>query len=183
MGIRSHHLAIKREGDVKITLGIKMVISFGLFVASCNVRQTEPPVDQAGEDANSAQQSLVGFLEDLQTGRYDEAAKLYGGNYEIMIDHNPNLDPNDHTGLLRNACTINGTACLELKSIALVGEESANAFNFKVEFMDEDGSLFVLGPCCGGNETDTPSQSVFTFTVIKNNDGNFVVMEMPPYVP
>ena len=168
---------------MKTTSGIIIVISFGLFLASCNVRQSEPPVDQAGEDANHAQQSLVAFLEDLHTGRYDEAAQLYGGNYEIMIYHNPKHDPNDHSGLLRNACTINGTACLELKSIALVGEGSANVFEFKVEFMDDDGTLFVLGPCCGGNETDTPSQSVFTFTVLKNNDGNFVVMEMPPYVP
>ncbi len=174
---------MKSEVSVKTTLSILMVISFGLFLASCNARKTEPPADKAGEDATRAQRSLITFLENLHAGRYEEAARLYGGTYEIMIDHNPNLDPNDYIGLLRNACTINGAACLELKSITLEKEAAANEFDFKVEFMNEDGSLFVLGPCCGGNETDTPPQSVFTFTVIEKDNGDFVVIEMPPYVP
>ena len=46
---------------------------------------------------------LVDFLESLHVGNYDEAAQLYGGTYETMTDQNPDIDPNDHTALLRNA--------------------------------------------------------------------------------
>jgi hypothetical protein len=174
---------MKSEVCMKTTLSVLLVLSFGLFLASCNFRKTEPLIDKEGEDAISAQRTLVAFLENLHAGRYEEAARLYGGSYEIMIDHNPNLDPIDHIGLLRNACTINGAECLELKSFALKNDPASNEFDFKVEFMNEDGSIFVLGPCCGGNETDTPPQSVFPFTVIKKDTGDFVVIEMPPYMP
>ena len=168
---------------MKINIYILLIVTIGLILSSCSPRMTEPPTNQQSEEVLAAQDSLVAFLDDLHEGRYEDAARLYGGTYDIMIDHNPNLDPNDRAGLLRNACTINGAECLELKSVVLEKEATANEFDFKVEFMDEDGSLFVLGPCCGGNETDTPQQSVFTIKVIKKDDGDFVVMEMPPYVP
>lgn len=176
-------MAMRSEANMKTEHYILMIISFGLLLASCTTMKAGIPADLVGEDDSRAQQSLVIFLENLHAGRYEEAAGLYGGNYETMADHNPNLDPDNHIGLLRNACTINGAECLEIKSTTLEREASASEFDFKVEFKKEDGSLFVLGPCCGGNETDTPSQSVFTFTVIKKDNGDFVVMEMPPYMP
>ncbi len=131
---------------------------------------------------------LVDFLTYLNKGEYDKAALLYGGSYETMMDHNPDIDPTDHTALLRNACMINGAQCLEVFS---AGPASAgpiesfklSEFKMQVEFMNPDGSTFVLGPCSGGNETDSPSQSIFYFTVQKIDDTNFKVMEMPPYAP
>jgi DNA-binding CsgD family transcriptional regulator len=132
---------------------------------------------------------LVDFLTYLYKGEYEKAALLYGGSYETMIDHNPDIDPNDHSALLHNACLINGAQCLEVLSAgpATAGPiESLNLseFKFQVEFANPDGSLFVLGPCCGGNETDSPSQSIFYFTVnIIESIPEFKVMDMPPYAP
>jgi DNA-binding CsgD family transcriptional regulator len=132
---------------------------------------------------------LVDFLTYLYKGEYEKAASLYGGSYETMIDHNPDIDPNDHSTLLHNACLINGAQCLEVLSAgpATAGPiESINMseFKFQVEFANPDGSLFVLGPCCGGNETDFPSQSIFYFTVnLVESSPEFKVMDMPPYAP
>jgi hypothetical protein len=54
---------------------------------------------------------------------------------------------------------------------------------FRVDFLNADGTLFVLGPCCGGNATDFLPQSVFYLTVMKVDKSKFTVMDMPPYAP
>jgi hypothetical protein len=161
-----------------------VLIFFAVFIlASCTARITESPSADQSDFEQLAQKALMVFLEDLHEGKYVQAVYLYGGNYEIMMDHNPDLDPNDHAALLQNACTINGAQCLEVKSAVLDREVSATEFDFRVEFLTEDGSLFTLGPCCGGNETDSPPQTSFNFTVNKDGDGRFLVMNMPPYMP
>ena len=54
---------------------------------------------------------------------------------------------------------------------------------FQVEFNNPGGSLFVLGPCSGANKTEMPPISQFEYTVSRNADRRFVVMNTPPYVP
>jgi hypothetical protein len=141
------------------------------------------PKPPAPDDAQLAEEALVAFFTDLHAGRYAQAAEAYAGTYETMIDHNPGLDPADHAALFRNACTINGAQCLELRSAALMASTAPQEFRFEVEFQLEDGSIFVQGPCCGGSETDFPSVSAFTYTVSKGEDGRFRILEMPVYTP
>jgi hypothetical protein len=141
------------------------------------------PVIEEYNDEQLALQALVAFLDSLHNGRYEEAAQLYGGTYEILIDHNPSVDPSNQAALMKNACTINGAECLEVKSAGPDRTISTTEFSFKVDFMNADGMLFVRGACCGGNETDTPPQSLFIFTVVQEGDGKFLVMDMPPYMP
>jgi hypothetical protein len=70
-----------------------------------------------------------------------------------------------------------------VKSISAKSNPSLDRFEYLVEFLNEDGSLFVRGPCCGGNATDDPPESSFLFTVVEDSQGKFLVMELPPYVP
>ena len=157
---------------------------FNLTDLPIPVQSTQiPNAEQEGDDLQNSLQTLSTFLEDLSEGKFKEAAELYGGGYEIMIDHNPSLDPNNHAALLQNACMINGAQCLKVKNVVLDHKADVNEYIFLVEFFNEDGSLFVLGPCCGGNETDTPPRSSFTFTVVKDEEEKFLVMDMPPYLP
>lgn len=46
---------------------------------------------------------LVRFYDLLHGCQSDEAPRLYGGSYEILIEHNPGVDPRDHEELFRNA--------------------------------------------------------------------------------
>jgi hypothetical protein len=130
-----------------------------------------------------AVRALGAFFSHLQAGEYGQAAGLYGGTYDIMIDHNPEIDPDDHAALFRNACTVNGAQCLETGRVVLERQPSPTEFKFTVEFKNEDGSLFELGPCCGEAETDHTPQSVFVYTVMKSTADDYVVMEMPVYAP
>ena len=99
-----------------------------------------------------------------------------------MLVFNPEIDPNDHVALWTWVCDHQLLQCLEVRSSTfqqLVGD----SYIFQVEFNNPDGSLFVLGPCCGANETEMPPVSQFEFTVARNPEGKFVVMNTPPYVP
>jgi hypothetical protein len=168
---------------MKNIIRFSMMIILTLLLMSCAAQPSESPPAETLSDDQFALHTLVGFLESLYNGNYDDAVQIYGGTYETMIDHNPSINPNNHSALLRNACTINGVQCLQVKSAGLDKKVSDTEFVFKVEFLNTDGTLFVLGPCCGGSETDFPPQSVFYFTVKKVDKEKFIVMDMPPYMP
>jgi hypothetical protein len=155
----------------------------GLLALAAGLAACSGPKSPQPDDAQLAQSALVAFFADLHAGRYAQAAEAYAGTYEIMIDHNPTLDPADHAALFRYACTINGAQCLEVQSAALMASTAAQEFRFEVEFQLEDGSVFVQGPCCGGSETDFPPVSSFTYTVSKGEDGRFRILDMPVYTP
>ncbi|UCF62343.1 MAG: hypothetical protein JSV37_06505 [Anaerolineaceae bacterium] len=138
---------------------------------------------QDSSETELAVRALAAFFSHLHAGEYDQAVGLYGGTFDIMIDHNPEINPDDHATLFRNACTVNGAQCLEIKSVILDEQASPTEFKFAVEFKNEDGSLFELGPCCGATETEQPPQSVFIYTVAKSATDDYVVLEMPIYIP
>lgn len=130
-----------------------------------------------------ARETLVRFFDLLHSGQFDEAARLYGGSYEIMIKHNPGVDPQDHGALFRKACTINGAQCLNVRRAVPEGRVAGNGFRFLVEFQHDNGAPFLLGPCCGANETDQPPQSRFLYSVERTNEGSYLVLNRPVYVP
>lgn len=132
--------------------------------------------------ASEARDVLIDFLTLLHNKNYAEAAPLYGGEYEALQVFNPELDPTDHVALWTWVCENKLLQCLEVRSTEFLHQEG-DTYVFQVEFTNADGSLFVLGPCCGANETEMPPVSQFEFTVTRNSDGKFVVMNTPPYVP
>ena len=122
------------------------------------------------------------FLTLLHTENYAEAAPLYGGEYETLQASNPGIDPNDQIALWTWACDHQLLQCLEVRS-ATFKELRGDSYVFQVEFSNPDGTLFVRGPCCGATETEMPSVSQFEFRVSRTEDGKFLVMDTPPYVP
>ena len=160
------------------------IVVLALVLAGCAspVNPPQPTQTSLPSTASEAYQTLVKFLTLLHDKNYVDAAPLYGGDYDQLHVFNPEIDVNDHTGLWSWACDNQLLQCLTVRSVTfeqLVGD----SYIFQVEFSNPDGSLFVLGPCCGSNETEMPPVSQFEYTVIRNADGKFVVMNMPPYVP
>lgn len=135
------------------------------------------------DESIHARETLVLFFDHLSTGEFQEASELYGGSYDVLIDNNPALDPNDHAALLRNACLVNGFQCLEVRSALPQKQASAREFKFLVEFNNPDGSLFARGQRCGAGETGMPDQSQFGFTVQRYSGGVYLVTDLPVYVP
>lgn len=132
--------------------------------------------------AGEARDTLVDFLTLLYTKNYAEAAPLYGGEYESLQVFNTEIDPEDRVALWAWACDNRLLQCLEVRSVAFQ-ELRGDTYVLQVEFSNPDGSLFVRGPCCGASETEMPPQSRFEFAVTRNAEGNFRVLNTPPYVP
>jgi hypothetical protein len=137
----------------------------------------------AADDQSEAEAALITFFDLLQTGRYTEAAEYYGGSYESLARWNPAVDASDHAELLRNGCTVNGLQCLQPRAVTQMESTPTGEYTFLVEFETTGGDLFVLGPCCGADETEQPPVSQWSFHVLKNNAGRYLVMDLPPYAP
>ncbi len=135
----------------------------------------------ATPDVESAREALIAFFSLLHAERYGEAIHYYGGTYDILRDWNPDVDEDDYATLFKRGCTSNGLKCLRIRIIVREEEVSPTEFIFIVEFMNDDGTVFARGPCCGTEEEELP-QTRFCFTV-KKVDDRFLVQDLPVYVP
>ena len=160
---------------------------FTFLLLSCapqplNPTPTQPAPTSLPSTASESRDVLVNLLTRLHTKDYAEAVPLYGGEYEQLQVFNPEIDPNDKLALWTWVCDNQLLQCLEVRSVTFK-EQVGDSYIFQVEFNNADGSLFVLGACCGANETEMPPVSQFEFRVARTADGKFVVMNTPPYVP
>ena len=154
-----------------------------LFLISCTPQSVNTPEPTSlPSTAGEAQQTLINFFSLLNAENYAEADALYGGSYEQLQVFNPDADPSDHDTLWASACEMSGLQCLTVRK-ATFKNLQGDTYVFQVEFNNPDGSLFVLGPCCGANETEMPPVSQFEYKVTRNASGQFVVMDLPPYLP
>ncbi len=161
---------------------MKHILIFFFLAALTASCATPAPATEINSDTAKAKDVLIQFFALLNAGDYAEAETHFGGSYEQLQGYNPDIDPSDHVTLWRHGCELNGLVCLSVHN-ATIEEQQGEAFIFQVEFNNPDGSLFVRGPCCGADETDMPPVSQFEYRVMKTSEGNFLVMDMPPYVP
>lgn len=134
-------------------------------------------------EAARAEIALGQFYLHLSQGQYLEAAELYGGSYEILINYNPDLDPADQPALWERACTVNGFQCLELRELLEVEEIAPGSFYLTVTFQTAAGDTYQRGPCCGAGASDEPPHTNFTFRVTRNENGQYRVLDLPLYTP
>jgi hypothetical protein len=170
-----------------------------LLLSSCSAAQSLP-VGQEGVAAPEEESSMIDptpsealelmalaalndYYQSLNQGLYERAVAFYGGSYEELAYLNPTIDPDEKAELLRAGCEFNGFMCLAVLSSELVQVENQQEFIFELEFANSDGSLFVLGPCCGADEETMPPVSVFTVQVRCDDEGLCQVLNLPPLVP
>jgi hypothetical protein len=126
-----------------------------------------------------AEATLRQFLLDLHEGRYQDAAKAYGGSYGWPQNWNPGLSSRDHVALLRNGCTINGLQCYPVLRVVSSVQVGQDEVRFEVELAAKPDSALVLGPCCGETGDE---ESQFRFSV-RRRGSHLVVMDLPPLAP
>ena len=169
---------------MKKIIGCLVGMMIILSISSCvPALATSPPAPSEDTHEQDARQALVEFFRLLHDGRYQQAAGLYAGSYQWLIDSNPDISPSDTAALLERGCRQNGLMCLEVRSSAVVLMTYPTGYLFRVEFNLDDGTLFVLGPCCGADETEMPPVSTFQYQVLQGEKGSWGVADLPPYVP
>lgn len=141
--------------------------------------ETPPP---GASDLTIARWTLLSFFTFLRDGRYGEAAALYGGSYEDHPVVRDDLPPTSEDKALvwESECAL--LQCLLISRVVEETQVSPDEYLFVIEFMNEDGSLFVLGPCCGATEAEMPKVWQWLYSV-KRVGGQFKVMGVPVYVP
>jgi len=165
-----------------VTITLLLVLSLNL--GGCSSRlPTSHPTPPANMDQKDALQALVDFFKLLHAGEYQAGADLYAGSYEWLMGNNPDISPSDPGALLERGCRQNGLMCLAVLTAEPLPSTSPAEYIFQVEFKMEDGSLFVLGPCCGATVTEMPPVSQFQYQVVQREDGSWGVTDLPPYVP
>jgi hypothetical protein len=137
---------------------------------------------QTHRERARAEAAMLEFYALLHEGRYDEAASLYGGSYEILRGYNPDLDPEDRSGLLRSACTLNGFYCAPVRRVLEAVPRADGAFEFTVEFEGEDGP-FTLRACCDSSAEDLTGETQFQVGVLPSGGGEYRIESLPIYVP
>ncbi len=156
---------------------------FMLFLlVGCAPQTPTPAPTSLPSTANEAQETLIKFFDLLNSKQYVDADALYGGDYEQLKIFSSDTDPSNHAKLWSDACQLAGLQCLKVRTATLKNQQG-DTYIFQVEFSNPDGSLFVLGPCCGSNATDMPPVSQYEYKVTRNANGKFLVVELPPYVP
>jgi hypothetical protein len=103
----------------------------------------------ANEDIDFARQTLINFFQLLHDGEFREATNLFGGSNDSLIDMNPHITSHDFETLLQNGCENNGLQCKLVGQVIEEIKSLLGKFKFTVEFVNDDGSLFTLGSCCG----------------------------------
>jgi len=153
-----------------------LVVAAGGAVYYMRAQQPKP----LAVSAPASRQALLAYFAALRTGRYAEVADLFGGDYEVLLGYNPEIDARSHAALLKAACTVNGFAChLEPRNIVEVRVSEVEV-QFTVEFQNPDGSTFEL-PCVEPGPSDCPPRTQLDFTV-RLEDGHYRVLELPVYV-
>src|SRR5215204_3576947 len=158
------------------------IICIFILLAGCTPATQIPASTSLPSTASEAQEVLIKFFDLLNSKQYAEADTLYGGDYEQLQIFSSDTDPapSGHAKLWADACQLAGLQCLKVRS-ATFKNLQGDTYIFQVEFSNPDGSLFVLGPCCGATETEMPPVSQFQFTVVRNTEGGLVVMNTSPY--
>lgn len=134
------------------------------------------------QDAEQARQVLIDFFHYLSVEQYEQADALYGGSYTELMDFAPGIDPDDHALLWQRSCKVSGLQCFPVRSISYL-ERTDDILVFNLEFSNPDGTLFVRQPCCGGGDSDATIASGFAYRVQKIEDGKYLVLDLPVYVP
>jgi hypothetical protein len=163
-------------------LGVFVLGACGAFPGAPEPTPSLPP------DLELAWDVLISVFDDIHQGRYEAVLKGLG---DLPPDLIPTLQgwdptwqpaPDEVAGVLEKACT-SGYLCLPIRRVIAVEPVSETEYEFLVEHALEDGSVFILGPCCGANETEMPPQTQFRYQVVRDPKGQWRVMWSPIYIP
>lgn len=149
-------------------------------------KTTQPVQKNNAQDIATAQQVLIQFFQYLHEEKYEDAVALFDpqdglpDSWEAFEQYSPNTEKSDKAGLLKAYCNLVET-CLPIQ-VKSSGDIGTDIYQFTVQFIQDNGGVYVQGPCCGETEENMPSSDSFAYNV-KKIDGTFKVTTSPLYQP
>lgn len=172
---------------MKKSLLVSVILILTLGLSGC-INSSNRIIDDAGDgeivqDEKRAEEALLSVFAYLNDQNYDSASQLLeleDETWEWLASFSLEEERSDKAKVLETYCEATGT-CLKARIIE-TADEGAGVYNSVVQFENNDGSVFILGPCCGATEEEMPPQDKFSFKTIKIN-GTYKVATPPLYVP
>ena len=136
------------------------------------------PSESAATDEEQSRNELLAFFANLSTGNYTDAATHFGG--EISGYAREPMSGETVEDYWEYIC--NFLWCLPVAEIIDTEQVSEDKYLFYVVFIQQDGTRFEIGACCGGDPAGTPPVWQFAYPVQKI-DGVWKVMRAPLFTP
>jgi hypothetical protein len=177
-----------------VNAAVRLVLLGVLLLIAAGCTPDRPPVPQgaAGEPATApvrapadtalARDGLERYWGHLAAGEWEDAARLYGGDWRETAAHWVEPEAADTlsvAGFLARMCGGMLVCDLGLREVLHAEVEEGGDVLLEVELARPDGSRFELGPCCG---EEGPPITAFSYRLLPAH-GEFRVMELPIYVP
>jgi hypothetical protein len=125
-----------------------------------------------------AQNALLAFFADLHAGRYDEAVGHFGGAVDEYM--RAPMTGESVAEYWQHLCEY--LWCLPIAGITEVRQTSADEYIFYAVFMQDDGTRFEIGACCGGDPAANLPIWQFAYPV-RLVEGEWKVMRGPLFTP
>jgi len=143
-------------------------------------------------ELQEAKERIINFFNYLHDGQYDKAALLFepweegvgmhGSSWKGILSLQPPEKRNDEGKALglgvyyRTVGVPIRAKVLDIKKIA------DNEYKLRIQFLKDDGSVYIYGPCCGATEETMPSETEFDYIVQRIN-GVYKVRTPPLFRP
>jgi len=162
----------------KSTIQILLILLIVGLSTECIIGNT----DYSQDEIDEAKTVVCRFYGLLSEGSYTAASKLFAGDYRFHISCSSDVDPSNHEALWRAACGRCGLQCLEIREIEYKSSLLDAGMRFEVKYSTQDGELFIMWPCCGESEEESPPDSLFHVDVRKYESG-YLVETIPVFIP
>lgn len=175
-----------KRGTIIILAAIVIVIFVFTFLnlkPKSQENTNTPPMLTA--ESEMAAEALILFFDYLSQNEFEKALTLLSlegpeDTWQWLANFSLPEDRDDQAKILENYCQATGT-CLKAKVLSTQINEN-NEYDLVVQFINQDQSTFVFGPCCGESEETMPSKDKFDFKVKKINN-KYMVLTPPLYRP
>ncbi|MGE5893017.1 MAG: ankyrin repeat domain-containing protein [bacterium] len=154
--------------------------------------ETQEPFDSANNEFQEVKDALVNFFNYLHDGQYDKAVLLFEPWKEGTGMHESSWE-GISSSLLPEDRNEKGKALglgIQYRSIGVrvrarvldVRKADTDLYRLRIQFVQEDGSIYAYGPCCGESEETTPPLKEFIYFV-ERIDGVYKVRTPPLFRP
>jgi len=150
-------------------------------------RPPDLPAHGVDAEIEKARETLVRFFDYLHEEQYGEAARLFEPVSEELEQSKGWVDKDWFAqDAETKASTLRSyyvSAGIRLKASVLdVRKVDNEIFRLTIQFIMDNGEVFVYGPCCGATEEMMPPETEFAYFV-KKTQGTYKVGTFPLYVP
>lgn len=140
-----------------------------------SLKETLVSIDTTDKELQAAKKTLINFFNYLHDGQYDNAALLFEPWEEGVGMHRSSWEgilsvllpeeSNDKGKALALGAYYRTVGVPIRAKVLDIKKVADNEYKLKIQFLKDDGSIYVYGTCCVATEKEMPSETEFDYFV------------------